>query len=304
MNEQKDKIRISETFTSFQGENIYTGRNSVWIRFFGCNLQCDGFGQGEPTVQSTYELPYKTFDVSDIKKMEDLPVFDKGCDSGYSWSKKYKHLTKQYTSSELIDELETLMQGTLGRFVSNKSKPGVGFNRHLCFTGGEPLLKANQNHIISILNELEMRDNLPKDITIETNATQILSIEFVENIKYYQKFKNINFHASCSPKLFNVSGETNDKAWNFEAIHQYHELFNELSIKPVMTNDDKAWDELDVFLSKIKFDTCNVYVMPVGATVEQQSENVIAQISDRALNNGFNVSGRLHCYVYGNTIGT
>lgn len=37
----KDKIKISEIFYSVQGEGINTGVPSVFIRFFGCNLQCN-----------------------------------------------------------------------------------------------------------------------------------------------------------------------------------------------------------------------------------------------------------------------
>ncbi|MFW9993816.1 MAG: 7-carboxy-7-deazaguanine synthase QueE [Candidatus Odinarchaeota archaeon] len=33
-------MRLSEIFYSFQGEGIYCGQTSVFIRFFGCNLRC------------------------------------------------------------------------------------------------------------------------------------------------------------------------------------------------------------------------------------------------------------------------
>ncbi len=34
----------SEIFDSIQGEGTYTGVHSLWLRFFLCNLQCNGFG--------------------------------------------------------------------------------------------------------------------------------------------------------------------------------------------------------------------------------------------------------------------
>ena len=75
-------LKYSETFYSAQGEGQYVGIPSLWMRFFLCNLQCNGFGQDDPTNPDTYELPYETIDISDITNVIDLPVFDKGCDSG------------------------------------------------------------------------------------------------------------------------------------------------------------------------------------------------------------------------------
>ena len=49
----------SETFYSMQGEGHYTGRPTVWLRYFLCNLQCNGFGQLDPTNPDSYFLPYE-----------------------------------------------------------------------------------------------------------------------------------------------------------------------------------------------------------------------------------------------------
>ena len=39
-------IRYSEIFYSIQGEGRWMGTPSVFIRLFGCNFECRGFGQG------------------------------------------------------------------------------------------------------------------------------------------------------------------------------------------------------------------------------------------------------------------
>ena len=81
------KYYYSEIFYSIQGEGHYTGVPTAWIRFFLCNLQCNGFGQKDPTDPSTYELPYEDFDPMSVNRVEDLPVWKHGCDSSYTWAK-------------------------------------------------------------------------------------------------------------------------------------------------------------------------------------------------------------------------
>ena len=56
----------SEIFRSIQGEGVYTGVPTVWLRLFGCNLECNGFGQKDPTDPSTYVLPYQEIELKDI----------------------------------------------------------------------------------------------------------------------------------------------------------------------------------------------------------------------------------------------
>ena len=98
-------VLYSEIFKSIQGEGHYTGVPTTWLRFFGCNLECNGFGQDDPTDPSTYQLPYKDFDLIDVKNVEDLPVWKYGCDSSYSWSKKFAKIQKNETCEEVAKRL-------------------------------------------------------------------------------------------------------------------------------------------------------------------------------------------------------
>ena len=86
MAELPSTYHYSEIFYSIQGEGKYTGVPTAWLRFFLCNLQCDGFGQVNPKDPSTWELPYQDINVDDYNSMEELPVFTTGCDSSYSWA--------------------------------------------------------------------------------------------------------------------------------------------------------------------------------------------------------------------------
>ena len=176
--------RYSEIFYSFQGEAEMAGKPTVWLRFFGCNLECNGFGQAEPTKPETHILPYKDFDVSSVERLEDLPVWNYGCDSSYSWSAKYKRLVHDETTEEIVDRLTNLMKSVDnpdGEFIH----PVTNQDTQLAFTGGEPML--NQPAMIDIVREFIRRGNPPRTITVETNATKLLSADLKTFIEDWKK---------------------------------------------------------------------------------------------------------------------
>lgn len=296
------KIRVSELFYSFQGEAQYAGKPSAWIRFFGCNLECNGFGQEDPTNPATYVLPYQTFDVASIKRVEDLPVWHYGCDSSYSWSAKYKHLVHDYQAEDIADKLMDMMKHPTNP-EGLWAHPITGMDTQLCFTGGEPMMW--QKAMVAVVDEFRKRNNLPKLVTIETNATQKIQPFTQEMIDY----SGIDFHFAMSPKLFTVSGEKD--VVKPDIIASYIRAGYSHVIKFVVNGTKECWEEVDEAVAKIKeytfknYSTKNVefWVMPVGATKDQQEEEQVADISIEAMKRGFNVATRNHCYVFGNVIG-
>lgn len=299
-------IRYSEIFYSFQGEAELAGKPTVWIRFFGCNLECNGFGQMDPTNPETHVLPYTTFDISKIQKLEDLPVWNYGCDSSYSWSAKYKKLVHNDTISAICDKLEALMKSETnphGWFVH----PITNQDCQLAFTGGEPMLY--QQAMIDIVREFTRRHNTPRTITVETNATKPISPElktFIE--EEYTAGLGYRWHWAMSPKLFTVSGEKD--AVNPHVIFDYCQVPSSAVLKFVHNGSYEAWQELDAHLYDIheQFNINDqhqpeMWIMPVGATKDDQENPIIADIAMDAMKKGFNVATRNHCYVFGNTIG-
>lgn len=299
----KDIVRYSEIFKSFQGEGFYTGIPSSWLRYFLCNLRCDGFFQKDPTDPSTYQLPYQEFDVAKVEKMEDLPVWEFGCDSSYSWAKKFKHLTHTGTSQEVAMELmgvNSSESNPLGMFIH----PVTGQPTHLCLTGGEPMLRKHQADTLNIIESLKDMDNAPPFITVETNGTQPLTEDFRSYFSQPGAYDGELFF-SLSPKLFTVSGETNSKAIKPSNVAEYNQLSSHGQLKFVLGTEDRQWEELQDVISQ--FRTAGViypvWIMGVGATEEEQ-KSVMAEVADRAMANGFNVAARVHCQVYGNKLGT
>lgn len=299
--------RYSEIFYSFQGEAEMAGKPTVWLRFFGCNLECNGFGQEHPTKPETHILPYKDFDVSTVDRLEDLPVWNYGCDSSYSWSAKYKKLVHNETVEEIVDRLTNLMKSAdnpLGEFIH----PVTNQDTQLAFTGGEPML--NQQAMIDIVREFIRRGNTPRTITVETNATKPLSADlktFIED--EYADGLGYRWHWAMSPKLHNVSGEV-DAVQPFRIFEYTNTLGSTSVLKFVHNGSAAAWEEMtkhqydiyEYFKSEERA-APEMWIMPVGATKDAQELPSVGEISIEAMKRGYNVATRNHCYVFGNVIG-
>ena len=287
-------LKYSETFYSAQGEGQYVGIPSLWMRFFLCNLQCNGFGQKDPTDTSTYVLPYETLDLTDITNVMDLPVFDKGCDSSYTWSKRYKHLITDRTVEEAVDELTALLPK--GKFVHPLTQQNV----HMVFTGGEPMLKKTQPGMINIMEEFKKRNNMPNYVTVETNGTRPIEQEMVEYIKEYPG----EWYWSLSPKLWATAGEMSKKAIKPEVIGQYAEASNNGQLKFVVNGTEASWKEVEENTKLFREAGCNfpVWIMGVGGTFEGLVQTE-ATIADEAIQRGYNYTSRVHVHIYGNAIG-
>lgn len=292
-------LKYSETFFSAQGEGQYVGIPSLWMRFFLCNLQCNGFGQKDPTNPDTYELPYQTIDISDITNVFDLPVFDKGCDSSYTWSKKYKHLITDKTVIEAVDELTALLPH--GKFIH----PATGQASHMVFTGGEPMIKGTQPGMIEVIEEFKRRHNKPQYVTVETNGTRPITDEFAEWIeKEYTNKENKEWYWSLSPKLWATAGEQSKKAIKPEVIGRYAEVSPKGQLKYVVNGTDESWQEVEENTKLFREAGCNypVWIMGVGGTFEGLVQTE-ASIADEAIKRGYYYTSRVHVHIYGNAIG-
>ena len=281
---------------TIQGEGEYTGRTSLWLRVWGCNLECNGFGQLDPTDPTSYHLPRCTIDETQYKSMEELPVFSKGCDSSYSWSKKFTHLAHQETAEEIVNKLRQRLVN--GKFTHDHTgQPG-----HMVFTGGEPIL--NQNALVAILKEFVRQGEVPEYVTIETNGTIELRSDFIEIVDEIRKYQPFELFWSLSPKIYATSGERPEKAIKPQVVANYRKLSNRGQLKFVCNGSKRSWDEIEQAISQFRAAGVDypVWIMPVGATVEGQ-QLVAADVADQAIYRGYNVSARVHTYLYGNAIG-
>jgi len=280
------KIRYSEVFYSIQGEGKWVGTPSVFLRTFGCNLECNGFGQPRDNHIPLEQMPYNLVDVAQYDSVEHLPVVEIGCDSSASWSMKYKHLSPFGTTQELARQLD------------EAAPVDWGTNNHLVITGGEPLL-GWQNAYIELLQEVEM-DSL-NHLTFETNGSKMVMPKFAE----YLNTTDLEVTWMCSPKL-SLTGEDQNITINPECLLSMNEVVNSnINLKFVIRDEVDIKEVVDA-LAKYKAAGVrieDVFLMPEGATIEgqQMTEN---QVADLCMKHGYKFSPRLHINLFGNSWGT
>ena len=136
---RNEKLKVSEIFTSLQGEGLYLGTPAVFLRLAVCNMHC---WYCDTKYTWLYNARVLETIKSDIRRLgvqapTDLKIYDSG--------KEIKEMTVEDMERELC--------------ASNQN--------HLVLTGGEPMLQ--QRTLIPLLRKLkEQRDFF---IEVETSGT-------------------------------------------------------------------------------------------------------------------------------------
>lgn len=307
------EYRYSEIFgDTVQGEGQYTGVPTVWLRFWGCNFQCQGFGQKDPTDPTTWIHEYEGIDIDKIKSMEEIPILRFGCDSAYSWAKKFGHLAHKAHAKDICDDLEKWLRDERfnpeAKFLNSNSKQWT----HMAFTGGEPMM--NQSAICDIMQEFEVRNNVPKFVTVETNGTQRIRSYIEDLISEFYMSEEFNgmipdeygspeWFWSVSPKL-SASGEPWEKAIQPEVLKRYKEASNHGQLKYVVDGSERCWDEVEKATEAYRSVGVDwpVWIMPVGSSGDQQ-EKIQASVCEESVRRGYYFAARVHSWLFGNVIG-
>lgn len=290
------KLKVSELFYSAQGEGRFVGVPSVFLRTFGCNFTCSGFGC-RPGEKST-EADDVAKNIHLYKDFNSLPLVNTGCDSYASWHPAFKDLSPTLETTTIIDQLLELTPNH--HWVQDN-----GNDVHLVITGGEPLL-GWQRAYEELLSHERMRDL--QNLTFETNGTQKLQSAFrhyllnwtlnsVTNFTGEKRSTN-NLTFSVSPKL-SASGESWSEAICPDVVAGYQEV-GTVYLKFVV-DSEHHFDEVDQAVSEYRAQGFKgvVYVMPQGGVVTPYAENRV-RVADWALTRGYNYSPRLHVDLWGN----
>jgi len=287
-------LRYSEAFYSVQGEGQYVGVPSVFLRAFGCNFRCQGFGLDRGWERQKYNPEVENLIATDVHKQdilfEELPIVHTGCDTYASIYPEFKKFMMNRSVDEVVDHLLSLTPN--GSWTMEN-----GQDVHLILTGGEPML---WQRFWPALFAHEKMQGL-KNVTIETNCTQPLQRELLDYLETERSFK---LTWSCSPKL-TVSGESWNDAICPKIAESYAGVSNsDIYFKFVVAD---AVDVDEVGTAVAEYATlgiqCPVYVMPLGGRSEEYSLNT-ERVAELAMERGWRYSPRLHVDIFGNAWGT
>ena len=288
------KIKVSELFYSLQGEGRFVGVPSVFLRTYGCNFTCAGFGCKPGETSTGADEVAKI--VEQYKDFNSLPLVETGCDSYASWHPAFKHLSPNQTTEELVANMLALTP-------NRRWQQANGNDVHLVITGGEPLL-GWQRAYSELLGNPNMADL--KNLTFETNGTQPLHRDFEHFLMDWtlnprggigRRGKDaLTF--SVSAKL-SASGEKWEEAIRPDIVMSYANI-GTTYLKFVVETDEHIEDARRA--TKEFRDagfTGSIFLMPQGGIVKPYEANKV-RIADICCAEGWNYSPRLHVDLWGN----
>ncbi len=297
------KLRYSEAFYSVQGEGRFVGVPSVFLRTFGCNFRCMNFGldRGEPMRDEKQKAGIKhNLEVQDLldknvhkdtKEFNDLPIIHTGCDTYASIYPEFKHYN-------MLKEVDDVVEHLLSLTPNGKWTQDNGQDIHLIMTGGEPRL-GWQRLYIELFEHPKMGDL--KNVTFETNTTQLLHGEFKDYLQNQDRFE---ITWSCSPKL-SVSGEPWKTAIKPEVARDYADVGGSIMYLKFVVADRTDIEEAGEAVAEYKAAGihCPVYLMPLGGRSEEYNLNV-QEVANICMEKGWRFTPRLHISLFGNAWGT
>lgn len=287
------KIKVSELFYSLQGEGQYVGVPSIFLRTFGCNFTCSGFGMPRGEMSTERDKVAEQIEANPLryKDYKDLPLVTTGCDSYASWDPRFKHLSPMLTVGAIAKRMQELLPN--GNFDQDK---------HLIITGGEPLL-GWQRAFPTLLEEIYTRNMNLTHLTFETNGTQLLSGDLRSYLIDKAKHRGLEITFSISSKL-PASGERWEEAIRPDVVSGYN-LPNTRNYFKFVISKQEDIEDVQRAVSEYRNAGIDipVYLMPVGGvnSVYELNERGVA---DFCRDNGYRFSPRIQVPLYKNEWGT
>jgi 7-carboxy-7-deazaguanine synthase len=189
------------------------------------------------------------------------------CDAAYTWNASRYDLRAELTRMPVTAMVERAL---------------VGDPEIVVITGGEPLLHQQQAGWSELLDQLWDAD---VSIEVETNGTiapEEITRHLVTQFNVSPKLAHNGDPLSLRlrPEPLRALVETNKAVFKFVCggVGDVHEV-------------SRVIDEMDIPRDL-------VWIMPLGVTAEEVNRN-LRSITPESVNQGFNVTTRLHIYVWG-----
>ena len=220
-----------------------------------------------------------------------MPIIHTGCDTYASIYPEFKHFNRQAEVDEVVEHLLSLTPE--GKWVMDN-----GQDVHLILTGGEPLL-AWQKLYIELFEHPRMKDL--KNVTFETNTTQMLHNDFKE---YLNNQSRIRVTWSCSAKL-SISGESEADCIKPDVARDYASVSGSNIYFKFVVGDRADIEEAGRAVETFRMGgvECPVYCMPLGGRSEEYNLNV-QEVAEVCMERGWRFTPRLHISLFGNAWGT
>jgi len=280
------QIKIAELFYSIQGEGRFMGVPSVFLRTFGCNFTCGGFGM--PKDKLSTERDTIAINAENIKDYKSLPLVSTGCDSYASWDVRFKHLSPMLSTDTIADT------------ICNILPRGRWYDEHLVITGGEPLLGWQRSYPELLLHE-KMRSL--QELTFETNGTQEVHKDFGLFLNEWRRNRAVDaITFSVSPKL-SISGEKWEDAICPDVVCDYKQ-YGFVYLKFVVATKEDV-EEAEQAVNEYRKRRFNgpVYLMPCGGVESVYNLNA-RNVALEAMKRGWRYSDRLQVPLFKNEWGT
>lgn len=270
-------IPVVELFgNTIQGEGTLIGTPAVFVRTFGCNLNCRGFGMKPGELSNEVDDILKSKAFAKAKTIKDLPLAKTGCDSYPAIHPACLKFAKRYEVPELIEAIKT----------ECKEQP-----RLIVFTGGEPLLLQDQIREVM----LGLYEWGCKEFMFETNGTVPLkgTNKMPDDMKIW---------FSVSPKLSN-SGNTWASAFNAKAVESYYQCSPESTYLKFVVDANTDFTEVVEWVAMYEAQ-CSaklpIFLMPEGGTLDERSRQNALFVANECWKRNWRFSPREHLTVFGN----
>ena len=204
-------LYLVEHFYSIQGEGKYTGVPSVFFRFGGCNMRCEGFGCIEKAPDGREVL---------------------GCDTVYAVNRE--HFSDNWIPINRAEELLNVLD-----------LYELPYAVDIVLTGGEPLLYADDEIFIEFLEKLTENGH---QVTFETNGS--LSVDFEKYPIYKECIFALSIKLSNSNErfekrvrgdvIYNIASNAKDAFFKFSVDEESINLGLEDEIENIIIHSPKT----------------------------------------------------------------